>query len=151
MALARQKWNTSFISHSVWLKVKEASEKWFDLFFFFSFLKYSGPVVRVYGNHIWHLLKPHFCIHNFLIWNSLGSWRGLMPREGRVYCQYLEFIIWEELPLPSPCRKVSSGAHPRSFGSLLGGLKSQEMKQCHKVQNQGGENSRRIPEQSWGN
>lgn len=82
---------------------------------FLSFLKYSGPVVRVYGNHIRHLLKPHFCIHNFLIWNSLGSWRGLMPREGRVYCQYLEFLIWEDLPLPSPCRHFRSGAHPRNL------------------------------------
>lgn len=58
-----------------------------------------------------------------------------MPREGRFYYQYLEFITWEELPLPSPARQLGSHVHPRKFRGLLGRLKRQEMKQCHKVQN----------------
>lgn len=29
-----------------------------------------------------------------------------MSREGRLYYQYLEFITWEELPLPSPARSA---------------------------------------------
>lgn len=61
-----------------------------------------------------------------------------MPREGRVYYQYLEFIGWEELPLPSPCRQFSPGVHPGSFSSLLGRWESQGMRKCQKVQNQSG-------------